>query len=395
MNERSRGSLPERPRQVLPPAAYTEADWFAREQKQLFARAWTFAGALVDFAAPGDYATARAGPAPLAVVRGEDGILRGFHNLCRHRGTELLEGAGNAGKTLVCPYHAWTYDLAGGLKAIANRASCFPDLDPAGLGLHPAAVGTFGGLVFVHPDPAADFAAWCAPLKTVAWPHDPAALSESDAVTYEMNCNWKVFYENAIDGYHLRYLHKNTLGGPGPDANLWEAHGEHLLWYATDREDRRSSLPGAVATALAGWSQGRIDAAAADDYAGVYMLFPATIVVANPYGFSVSQLLPAAPGRTLLRTRAWGIGPGAQAADAAASPTARARDPVTGHVRLALLDIHALQSGDFQLEDMWICESMQRALHAPMYAVAGLARGAGGEAPLAFFQQCVRDYLDA
>ena len=87
--------VPEQPQQVLGSDAYTSPAWFAAEQKALFRKSWVFAGVIMDLAQPGDYTTAQAGPYPLTAVRGRDGKLRGFHNICRHRGTVILDGAGN------------------------------------------------------------------------------------------------------------------------------------------------------------------------------------------------------------------------------------------------------------------------------------------------------------
>tara|TARA_B100000676_G_scaffold151639_1_gene149628 strand:+ start:3967 stop:4281 length:315 start_codon:yes stop_codon:yes gene_type:complete len=93
------------PRQSLPHEAYVNQDWFERERHELFCRTWGFVGTVHDFKEAGEYQTVQAGVHTLAVVRGSDGKLRGFHNICRHRRTELLEGHGNAGPMIMCPYH--------------------------------------------------------------------------------------------------------------------------------------------------------------------------------------------------------------------------------------------------------------------------------------------------
>ena len=199
-----------------PKEAYTRQDWLDRELDGVFADAWVFAGVTGDFDNPGDYRTVRCGRASVMVVLGKDGTLMAHHNVCRHRGAELLEGeAGSTGGTLVCPYHRWTYGLDGSLRGVPDRETCFPDLDRGSLGLKPAAIGQFRDMIFVNPDPAADFDTWIAPLRGKEWPHDLFASDVKEAVPllYDLKCNWKVFVENAIDGYHLAYLHENTLGG--------------------------------------------------------------------------------------------------------------------------------------------------------------------------------------
>jgi len=160
---------------TLPRHAYTSAEWFVAEQTEFFAKTWVFVGVASDFQKPGDYVSVQAGAFPLVVLKLKDGSLAAYHNICRHRGTTLLEGSGNAGKSVVCPYHRWTYTLDGHLKGAPNMAECFPDLDRSNLSLKPASVGNFQNLVFINADPNADFENWIAPIREKAWPHDLAA----------------------------------------------------------------------------------------------------------------------------------------------------------------------------------------------------------------------------
>lgn len=392
----SQTSLPEAPRQLLPPEAYTSEAWFAAEKKELLGEAWTYAGVTTDFAAPGDYAALYAGDYPLAVVCDGEGELRAYHNLCSHRGTEILEGRGNAGPALICPYHKWSFGLDGALRGVPDRAECFPDMDDGEFALQKAALAVFRGVVFVHPDPKAgsSFAGWLADLPEHAWPHDIGDLVGGETITYEMNCNWKVYYENAIDGYHLAYLHNNTLGGPAPSKNVWDPHGPHLVWYSTELEGRKTSMTQHMVTGLEGRGLDKIEGAENSDYGGVYMLFPTTIVSPKPYGIYISQLVPLKPDLTLLTSRKWNLKGerddwAAREWDGALS----ALDEKSGRIKLELLDCHPLESGAFRMEDIWICEKMQRALGSPNYSVGALARGDGAESPIAFFQQAVLDAM--
>ncbi len=389
-------SLPADPKQHLPREAYTSAEWFENEKALLFSKSWTFAGVLMDFNDPGDYRTVQAGLHSLIVLRDGDGTLRGFHNICRHRGTELLEGCGNAGKTIMCPYHNWVYNLDGRLRGVPAQKACFPELDKQQTTLFEASVGVFHNLVFVHPDgsPEEPFETWLDDLASVPWPHDIAApdLQENpDDIVYEMNCNWKVFSENALDGYHLAYLHKETLGGPLHDKNIWEAFGRHMVWWSTEREGVRHRIPQFVENAAKGSGLKTVKGATEPGYGGVYMLFPTTIVTPNPWGFSISTMEPIDPHTTLLRVRNW-------APKGWLSYTYRAKDipgfdAQSGRIKSSHWTKHPLDTGDFQTEDIWVCEKMQRALKSPMHRVGPLALGAGGEAALDFFQSTVLEYL--
>ena len=381
-------------KQLLPIEAYRSPDWFEREQREIFARSWTFAGTEQDLEEPGSFMTVPCGPSRLIVLRDGDGELRAFHNLCRHRGTELLEGCGKLGKTIVCPYHKWTYSLTGELMGMPQQRACFPDIEKAKLGLHRASVATLKGLIFVHPEaePATSFDDWTGDLKGALWPHELDALSYSGALIYEMKCNWKVFYENAVDGYHLAYLHEETLGGPSPLENVWERRGRHLLWYSTELEGRKTSLPEASAQALASSGASKIKGTESSDYAGISMLYPSTVVSANPYEFSIGRLEPVSPGLTRMFYRGWGKREGWLFGGGSSRKDQPSQVEVA---RLEDLKTHPLESGDFMMEDIFICERIQRAMASPRFSVGPLAQGTGCETPLTWFQRMIIEDLGA
>lgn len=388
--------MPERPRQLLPKEAYLSAEWLEMEHDHLFSKAWKFAGAANSLATAGSYKTLKAGRFPLILLRKQDGEFAAYHNLCRHRGTELLEGEGQLKNNIVCPYHRWTFGLGGELRGIPNQQECFPDINKGELGLKPASVGVFKGLVFVHPDPAPElcFEDWLGGLQDVAWPYDISAgdLVPSRVVTYEMKCNWKVFYENAIDGYHLGYLHENTLGPLFPNANTWSEHGQHLVWYSTEREGARNAVPTLVEKTLDSFWVKKVDKKdRGEAYGGVYMLFPTTIVTPNPYGVSISELIPVGPEMTLLVAQSWSPkGSSGRFADPRRTDGYdKERDLITSDKWKR----HPLEMQDFQAEDVWVCEKMQRSLRSPAFEIGALAAGRGAEAPLEHFQRCLLDYV--
>ena len=369
----------------FPKDAYTSANWFETERRAVFGHAWTFVGALQDFAEAGDFRTVTCGANRLFVVRDKEGRLKAFHNICRHRGAELLDGqTGNCGGALVCPYHRWTYGLDGALRGVPNRQECFPDLDRSGLGLLSAAVGVFKDLIFVNPDADADFETWIAPLAGKQWPHDLTASDIKSAVplVYDMKCDWKVYVENAIDGYHLAYLHENTLGGPLSGQNEWEQAGEHMIWYATE-EGIRHRLPQKIRD-----ESGKIESASTAGYGGVYYLFPSTLIVPTPYGLSVSSLQPVSTGRCRMRVRQW-VGPWQSTDERAYIP---GYDKSTGVISSDNWTKPPLEIGDFQTEDVWICEKVQRGMTSPAYVHGPLSQGPGAEDPIRWFHETLSQF---
>ena len=371
--------------------AYTSADWFKREQDELFSKSWQFALLESDVPNPGDYTAIQLGQHPIVILRLKDGEIGAYYNICRHRGTTLMEGSGNAGKSIVCPYHRWTYALDGRLKGVPNMSECFGELDRASLGLKPCAVGAFKGLVFVNPDVNAHFESFIAPIMNLAWPHDLSAkdLKEAATLIYDMKCDWKVFAENAIDGYHLAYLHENTLGGPLPAKNIWERHQDHMIWYATDEDGKRHSLPEkSRKEAKAVWAKPLKDTTG-QEFGGVYFLFPNTIITPTPYTFSVSRLNPISAGKSELHIRHF-VGPWQSKDERKYIPGYNSK---TGRISSDNWIRHPLETNDFQTEDVWICEKIQTGLNSSAYELGPLSNGPGAEDPIRWFHKSIRQYL--
>lgn len=198
--------------ELLPVDTYTSQEWFEREQRELFGKCWQFVAMSSDIPEEGDFLAVEIGAFPLVIIRGKRGKIHAFHNICRHRGTQLLRVAGKGVKVIKCPYHDWTYSIEGELKAIPSKQK-FPDIDMSKLGLHPARVDTWRGMVFANPDSDAEsLRSWLGQMDAEFGPHQPEKLVEYEkTLRYEVKANWKIFVENYIDGYHLSHLHSETL----------------------------------------------------------------------------------------------------------------------------------------------------------------------------------------
>lgn len=376
-------------RQLLPPEAYTSQAWFDREQAELFGRAWSFAGMTADTPSAGDFRCVQIGRYPLFVLCGRDGTLRAFHNICRHRGNQLLEGNGGGGAVLTCPYHHWSYDFEGRLAGVPQKKTLFADLDMSEIRLFPAALGTFRGMVFVNPqaEPEESFDDWLGEIPDHAWPHDVDKLVETRPTRYEIACNWKVFAENAMDGYHLMHLHDQTLKGPAPDNQDWEAVGRHWVWLGPgDPESRLSS----GLKPIDGIDHGAPGAR-------VWLLFPNSGVQGTSVYWATFQIIPVGPEKTWVDVRSW-LMPFDDDDDEASYkkmfPTPGHEADATGDMAFQTIrsvDVHAMDTGNFMLEDMWICERMQQAMRSPMYRVGPMAPNV--ESPLTYFQQNILDFV--
>lgn len=190
----------------LPPRAFTSAAVFDIEQRAIFARSWVHVCDAVDLPAPGSYVAATIGTTPVIVLRDpKTSELRAFLNACRHRGAKLVDGKGSCDKQIKCPYHAWSYGLDGRLIGVPYRDE-FDDV--SSLGLIPVRVGQVGPLVFACLDASAPaLEDWVGEL--------PAAFARSGLerwvmafeLSYELEANWKLFVENANDGYHVPIVH--------------------------------------------------------------------------------------------------------------------------------------------------------------------------------------------
>jgi len=196
---------------------YVSEEHFERERERVFARTWLNVGRVDDLPETGGY-FARDIPAcgaSVLIVRGPDGTVRGFHNVCSHRGTRMVRDDGEArrGTNILCPYHHWRYDAAGGLVNVPDEENFF-DLDKACHGLSPVPTGVLQGFIFVNlagdpPETLADY------LGEIMDPLDGCPFDElKRTYTYrvDVNANWKLLFDGQNEFYHLPILHRRIMG---------------------------------------------------------------------------------------------------------------------------------------------------------------------------------------
>lgn len=191
---------------TLPAFAYTDAAILAAERERIFARTWQPIGRLEDVARSGSFTTGEIDGRPLVVTRDGNGELRAFYNVCRHRAGPVAIGSG-ARRSLTCRYHGWTYGLDGALLHTPELGDVAA-FDRACHGLRPVRVDTFGPFLFACLDDDVE------PLASVlgAIPRETAgmrleAMRFAARKDYELSCNWKVYVDNFLEGYHLPTVH--------------------------------------------------------------------------------------------------------------------------------------------------------------------------------------------
>jgi len=193
---------------TLPARLYGDPDAWARERAAVFGRAWLFIGHEAEAADAGDWIATEMVGMRLVVVRGTDGTLRAFHNVCRHRAGPLVTGArGHCDGELVCGYHGWRYALDGRLRAATGFGTA-EGFDPRDYGLFTVRLEIWRGLVFVVMDPeAAPLADFVAPLERLLAERGLAIAAPALRRSHELACDWKVYAENYLEGYHIGVVH--------------------------------------------------------------------------------------------------------------------------------------------------------------------------------------------
>lgn len=326
----------------LPARAYWDEDVFAFEQAEIFGRSWLCVGREDEVARPGEWLLAPLTPAGVLVVRGADLEIRAFHNVCRHRAATLLEGACGRIERLECPYHGWTYELSGALRAAPHAP---PGLDRGAHGLLGVRAAARFGFLFVTLDPGAP------PLERALgeappWLARPAlrSLRRGRRVEYEVAANWKLCVENFQESHHFPRVHPGLERlTPCDDATSWDRGGP---WLGGIME----LAPGAETVSTSAALGGRPLIVPEAERRRVHdaMLFPGLLTSLQPDYLLTYRLTPRAPDRTLV------------VADTYFHPAAFVPgfDPA---------DVFAFWDAVNQ-EDRAICERQQRGVRAPGWA---------------------------
>jgi Rieske 2Fe-2S family protein len=284
---------------MLPRRVFHDTDVFAFEQTAWFARDWLCVGRDEDAPVPGSYFVATVAGESLVVVRGDDDVLRAFHNVCRHRGSRIVTEDHGRLVRLQCPYHAWTYDLAGQLRR-AQHTERLVDFDTHENGLIAARLTTWLGFVFVSLDPDAEpLDDQLATLASAIARFPIAKLRRARSMDYQVAANWKVIAENYSECYHCPGIHPqlNRLTPYDRGRNL-ESDGPWAGGWMELVED-------AETMSIDGHANGRPPLAglAAEDERRVYyfVVWPNLLLSLHPDYVMTHQVWPMEPGRSQVR----------------------------------------------------------------------------------------------
>jgi choline monooxygenase len=308
---------------------------FEEERSRLFSTTWQLVGHSRQVTNPGDYFTFDLVGEPLLMVRGDDRKLRAFYNVCRHRAGNPAEGCGNR-KLFRCGYHGWTYRLDGTLL-VTPEFDGVMQFNPSEFGLAPVRVEEWFNLIFVNLDPeAAPLAQALGPLPAQVEKFDFGNMRFSARRTYEMKCNWKTYIDNYLEGYHVPSVHPAL----NREINYSQYTVDPYPQYVRQWSPIRSSQPGDS-------TPRRYDRAADVDLTADYFwVFPNWMLNCYPDNVSINIILPLAPEQTVAIFE-WYV-PEKNLESEAASKALEFSDEI-------------------QIEDMSICEIVQKNLHSRSY----------------------------
>ena len=229
--------------------AYTCPERFERERELLMRRHPLVMGLSCDWAEPGAWSTDDHADVPVLIVRGQDGKLRAFLNVCRHRGAKVADGCGKA-SLFTCPYHAWTYNLDGRIRGIPDERS-FPGVRQERPGLTGLPLSERHGVVFVLPTPSADGSTdldidpWLGGLGPDLARWSLGSYHRFDRREVPETMNWKLLVDTFHEAYHIGFLHRDSLGPilHGIVADFAPFGPSHRLIFARKKLDRLKSQP--------------------------------------------------------------------------------------------------------------------------------------------------------
>jgi len=358
---------------TLPSWVYSNDEFFALEAEAIHRRAWQFVCHVSDIPEPGDFETMDLLSDRALVIRGEDGQVRAFHNVCRHRAHAVVNGrSGHCDGLIRCPYHGWAYAFDGRNKGVSQRDT-FARVDQVSLGLAPIDVEIYGGFVFIRFAPGeSSVAETMAPIAT----EFAAYRTEDMVVQSELweevhDTDWKNIVENYVEDYHFPTGHAGL-------AALMEADydrdsfptGAMRLSHRMRERPRKNWSAERYAAALPVYEHLPEDMRRRWSYFG---MFPGVYLDMFPENMDFFHVVPLGPGKSMLRSRYYGL------------PDDRRETRVAKYLNLRI-------NNRVQDEDNALTASVQRGLASSAYELGILS---GKEVIVKGFQDWIRERIPA
>lgn len=317
--------------ETIPSDWYINPAFHQLDRKAIFSQTWQWVGHLGQVIQPGDYFLANVADNPVILLRDREGTLRGFYNVCRHRGGPLAtEDSGNC-TMLQCKYHGWTYRLDGALRGVPkfDRVELFNRED---YGLIPVNVAVWEGLIFVnlsqHPIPLSEV------MQGITERIAPISLSTKRffrRVDYVVGCNWKIYIDNYLEGYHVPLVHPELMKMLDFNSYVTEIARWHSLQFSPLRDGDHP-------------------------YSGVeesgdafyYFVYPNFMLNILPGRLQTNLVVPLSPDQTLVRFDYF-------------------YDDIESPEALAFIQDEIASSDRIQAEDIDICERVQRGVASQAY----------------------------
>lgn len=321
---------------TMPARFYTDANVYEAEKEAIFYRTWHYAGHVSQVNEQRSYFTTKIHNQNVFIAKGRDGVIRGFYNVCPHRGHELVEGAGKK-NVITCPYHAWAFDFDGSLVNARNSQNV-AGFDKSQFSLKEVRVEIFCGLIMINLDPnarsfAEEFDGLEAEIRQYLPRVDDLAFAQRD--TYDVASNWKVLVDNFLECYHCATAHHDFVDLVDMDSYRTITHKRY--------SSQCSAAPRTTDSAAFSFEKGDVDFG----YAGFFVWPNFTIwIYPGEPNLSVLQMNPSEVERTIEYQDWFTLG---------------------GEVTKQLSDAIAYQKDVLQPEDIGLCESVQRGLQSKGY----------------------------
>src|SRR6266446_4528051 len=292
------------PAKSLPQKYFVSPEVFSEEQEKIFSTQWLLVGHQSQIPDAGDYFVQHVIGESLIVIRDKSGEIRGFFNVCRHRGTRLKEDACGHASAIQCPYHAWTYGLDGRLIG-APHMDEVPGFDKTEYSLNAVNLAVWEGFIFVNLVPKRDGSLsiedWFAPLAGKFSHWNMSVLQPAKRIEYDVRANWKLMFENYSECYHCPGVHPQLQKiSPYDSAENDLDEGPFLGGFMKINKGKSLTMSGDACALMIEHEHGQKHDKESTQRVFYYSIFPNMLLSMHPEYVMVHRLWPQSPERTLI-----------------------------------------------------------------------------------------------